>query len=168
MSKIGQELLNAPFPEMVQKLGVSIAEAQYAMDRVSIRIAQLMSGFKEDNNGNLVLDPDSMIKLEQNGPSYSLLALGFTPSFYHFTETVIEMKMSMSMSRSTEIGVKAEVGVKAVLYSASVSASFSAKFQYSAEGSSMMRTKLVSIPAPSILEQRLQELMVEQNNQTAL
>lgn len=165
MSKIGQELLNAPFPEMVQKLGIGIAEAQYAMDRMSIRIAQLMSGFKEDKEGNLVPDPSSMIKLEQGGPSYSLLALGFSPTFYHFTETIIELKMSMSMSQSTEFGIAASASGGMAFWSASVSASFSQKFQFSSEGSSLMRTKLVTVPAPSVLEQRLNDLMENQINQ---
>ena len=53
MSSIGQELLNAPFPEMVRNMGTSIAEAQFALDRTSIKIAQMMSGFKQNANGDL-------------------------------------------------------------------------------------------------------------------
>ena len=42
---IGTELLNAPFPEMIKTLGVSIAEAQYELDLVSMKIARLMAGY---------------------------------------------------------------------------------------------------------------------------
>ena len=45
---IGTELLNAPFPEMIKTLGVSIAEAQYELDLVSMKIARLMAGYAPD------------------------------------------------------------------------------------------------------------------------
>ncbi len=41
----------------------------------------------------------------------------------------------------------------------SVSASYSAKYQYSAEGSSLMRTKLVPVPPPAILEERIRAMI---------
>lgn len=166
---IGQELLNVPFPEMVKNLGLGIAEAQYALDQVSIRIAQLMSGFKLDDNGKLVKDDSSLIKLQENGESYSLLALGFTPTFYQFVDTYIEFKMAISMKQENEFKGSLAVKAKAPfgLFSASVNASYSQKYQYSAEGSSAMRTKLVTVPAPAVFEQRIKELMVkpEEDNQ---
>ena len=151
---IGQELLNVPFPEMVKNLGLGIAEAQYALDQVSIRIAQLMSGFKLDDNGKLVKDDSSLIKLQENGESYSLLALGFTPTFYQFVDTYIEFKMAISMKQENEFKGSLAVKAKAPfgLFSASVNASYSQKYQYSAEGSSAMRTKLVTVPAPAVFE----------------
>ena len=166
---IGQELLNVPFPEMVKNLGLGIAEAQYALEQVSIRIAQLMSGFKLDDNGKLVKDDSSLIKLQENGESYSLLALGFTPTFYQFVDTYIEFKMAISMKQENEFKGSLAVKAKAPfgLFSASVNASYSQKYQYSAEGSSAMRTKLVTVPAPAVFEQRIKELMVkpEEDNQ---
>lgn len=160
---IGQELLNVPFPEMVKNLGLGIAEAQYALDQVSIRIAQMMSGFKLDDNGKLVKDDSSLIKLQENGESYSLLALGFTPTFYQFVDTYIEFKMAISMKQENEFKGSLAVKAKAPfgLFSASVNASYSQKYQYSAEGSSAMRTKLVTVPAPAVFEQRIKELMVK-------
>jgi hypothetical protein len=64
---IGNELLNAPFPELVKSLGLGIAEAQFALDRVSIKIAQLMAGFSIDKNGELVADKTALIKLNAQG-----------------------------------------------------------------------------------------------------
>ena len=149
---VGSELLNAPFPEMVERLGVGIAEAQFALDKVSIRITQLMAGYKLNDQGALVQDDTSFIQLKQGGTKYSLLALGFTPTFYQFVDTVIELKMSVSMTRSSETSVTAKARA---LFIASVNASYSQKYQYSVEGSSLMRTKLVTVPAPAILEQRI-------------
>jgi len=166
---IGQELLNAPFPELVKNLGVGIAEAQFALDKVSVRIAQMMSGIEVDNNGNARRNEESRIKLSENGPSYSLLALGFTPTFYQFVETHIELKMAISMSKSRNFGASASVRAVGFggggLVAASVNASYSQKYQYDASGSSEMRTKLVTVPAPVILEQRLKALMDEENQQ---
>jgi hypothetical protein len=40
-----------------------------------------------------------------------------------------------------------------------VNASYSQKYSYSAEGSSLLRTKLVPIPPPAILEERIRQQM---------
>lgn len=160
---IGQELLNVPFPEMVKNLGVGIAEAQYALDRVSIRIAQMMSGHKLNSNGEMVKDETSLIVLKEGSKGVSLLALGFTPTFYQFVESHISMKMAMSFQKSKELEVEAKVAgkVRTGIYSvsASVNAKYSQKYQFDASGSSELSTKLVTVPAPAIFESRLRELM---------
>jgi hypothetical protein len=156
MASVGQELLNAPFPELVKQLGVGIAQAQFSLDQVSIKIAQLMAGFRVQSDGTVDADEDSLVQLEENGTKYSLLALGFTPSFYQFTETIIDLKMSISMTHSRELDLSVEANG---LRSASVTASYSQKYQYSAEGSSSMRTKLVVLPPPTALERRLRALL---------
>lgn len=158
MSQITRDIMNAPLAEMVEKLGKGIADAQYELDRNSIRLAHLMAGFREDQNGELVQDDSALVTLQEGQPKVSLISLGFAPTFYQFSETYLEMKMSFSMSESKEIGVSASVGVQAMVVSASVSASYSQKYQYSAEGSSSIRTKLVSVPSPSVFEQRLKQL----------
>lgn len=146
---IGQELLNAPFPEMVKSLGVGIAEAQFELDKVSMKITKFMAGLKEDGTN----DPGSLLKLTSGGTEYSLLGLGFTPTFYQFVDTVIELKISISMrTESSNSGFSGDVKV-GFLSAAAVGAAYSQKYQYSAEGSSLMRTKLVTVPAPAILEE---------------
>lgn len=165
MSQIGKELLNVPFPQLVQSLGVGIAEAQFALDKVSIKIAQLMAGFKLDEQDNLVRDETALIKLKEGQAGVSLLALGFTPTFYQFVETHIEMKLAITMKTESEVKVGSAANGTAWspfgVVSASVNASYSQKFQYEASGSSEMRTKLVTVPAPAMLERRLKELMDE-------
>lgn len=157
---VGQELLNAPFPELVRSLGNAIAEAQYNLDRVAIRIAQQMAGFKLNGNGELVPDETALIQLKEGDPKVSLLALGFTPTFYQFVETHLEFKMSITMKTSTEVSVGASVSASYFgLVSASVNASYSQKYQYEASGSSEMRTKLVTVPSPAMFEQRLKQLL---------
>ncbi|MCL6271678.1 hypothetical protein M3P05_17305 [Sansalvadorimonas sp. 2012CJ34-2] len=182
---VGTELLNAPFPEMVKTLGVGIAEAQYELDLVSLKIARMMAGYEPDDEPE---DPDaapvaSEPKRNQlvalgDGNQYSLLELGFVPSFYQFVDTLIELKMSISMSRETNFKrssktVSAKVKGKVGFFSASasmrvstVSASYSSKYQYSAEGSSLMRTKLVPVPAPALLEERIRAMITASEAKT--
>jgi hypothetical protein len=173
---VGTELLAVPFPEMIQRLGVGIAEAQFQMDIVSMRIARLMAGFDEDDEdeaaGEGTKSPRHIIDFG-DGEEYSLLELGFTPTFYQFVDTVIELKMSISVSRTTESKTtRSTKTVKAKGYAVpfaaggsvtttSVSASYAAKYQYSAEGSSLMRTKLVPVPPPAILEERIRALLAQ-------
>jgi hypothetical protein len=161
---IGRELLNVPLPEMVKSLGVGIAEAQFALDRASIKIAQLMSGFTIDDKGKLVKDESALVVLKEGTPGVSLLSLGFTPTFYQFVETSIEVSMAISMSEEKSFSVGASFGVSYLgMVSASVNASYSQKFQYEASGSSRLSTKLVTVPAPVTFENRLKEIS-EQNN----
>lgn len=155
---VGQELLNAPFPELVLNLGTSIAQAQFQLDQVSVRIAQQMAGFKLNENGELVPDETTLVQLGDGDP-VSLLALGFTPTFYQFVETHIEFKMAISMKTSNEFSIGAKAKVSLLFFSASVNASYAQKYQYDSSGSSEMRTKLVTVPSPAMFEQRLKQLI---------
>ena len=159
---IGKDLLNAPFPQLVKQLGVGIAEAQYELDQVSIRMMQLLAGYRVDENtGNLVFDESALVKLSLDSEPVSLLALGFTPTFYQYVDTMIELKMAISMTQEREFGASVDAKVRSLTMAASVNASYSQKYQYSAEGSSIMRTKLVTVPAPVLLEDRIRRELVD-------
>lgn len=135
----------------MKNLGVGIAEAQYEMDMVSMKMMKFMAGMDEDGKA----DPSRLITLKTGGEKYSLISLGLTPTFYQFVDSVIELKIDIAInteSQSGGFGVKAKVGF---LKASMVGASYSQKYQYSAEGSSMMRTKLVTVPAPAIMEEIL-------------
>lgn len=173
---IGQDLLNVPFPAMIRSMGLAIAEAQYELDIVSMKIARLMSGFapenEEEDGAPVSGDRTNLVQIgpDKDEDSYSLIELGFIPTFYQFVDTLIEVKISISMSqessaKQSSTQVAASVSGKVGFFSASakmnvstVSASYSSKYQYSAEGSSILRTKLVTVPAPAILEERLRAL----------
>jgi hypothetical protein len=174
MATIGQQLLDVPFPDMIRSMGMAIAQAQFELDNASLRLARMMAGEDYD-----VPDPEhpGQTKKESavvtfNKEKLSLLQLGFTPTFYQFVDTIIEVKVSISMSLQTEssfgtttVSGQQEGGHcffygKATASVSTVSASFAAKYQYSAEGSSLLRTKLVPVPPPAILEERIR-LMIE-------
>jgi len=181
-STLGQDLLNVPFGEMVQNLGLAIATAQLELDRTGVRIAQLMAGYDEDENGDIKPSDDLKVPLgtdDANKPRlYNLLELGFTPTFYQFVDTIIEVKISISISQTDETvrrererqgsqGAFTRFFSKNPVKTSSVDAKFSSKYQYSAEGSSLLRTKLVPIPPPAILEERIRAMLAEDKQRAA-
>ena len=175
MRSVGQELLNVPMGEMIESMGLAIAEAQYSLDEVGMRLAQMMSGEYEVETVDPVTGDVTREKKESyvtfDGDQLSLLELGFTPTFYQFVDTIIEVKVSISMSleinRSRTKKTRSASGSaggflfygKAKMRSSSVSATYSSKYQYSAEGSSLLRTKLNPVPPPAVLEERIRDVI---------
>ena len=114
----------------------------------------------------------------------SMLELGFTPTFYQFVDTIIEVKIAIKITRSVEStrttkgtfqettkssrggGVFVAIfggkkGEESTVSTSQVDASYSSKYSYSAEGSSLLRTKLVPLPPPPILEERIRRQLDE-------
>lgn len=165
---IGQELLNVPFPQMVYQLASAIARSQSLLDRESIEILKIM--------GNKELAPVFLpaIKIEggevvEDEIETSMVGAGFQPTFYQFAETIIEVKMAITMSRETEYTseTKGEVKTtsttskwwnlsrKTVVTTTPIDASYSSKYNYTQEGSSLIRTRLVPVPPNSIIQRQL-------------
>ena len=136
VTRTTKALTQAPLPDIVEKLGLAIAGAQFALDQNSANLAKVMA---ETN-------------VEIGGEEYNLLSLGFTPSFYAFTEATVEAKLSYTMSEGTTFGGSVEVsasgGTPFFMAAATVSASFERRFSVSAEGASSLAAKLVSLPPP--------------------
>lgn len=134
--KVTRSLQNAPLPQIIERLGSAIAEAQAALDTNSVSVAEQMAA----------------ADLEVGGERHNLLSLGFMPTFYSFTEATVEAKLSFSMAESIErsISVGGEVGGVAgpVMFGASIDVSYARKFSVSAEGTSSIAARLVSLPPP--------------------
>lgn len=143
---VTRSLVSAPLPQIIERLGLSIAQAQAALDNNSVKVAQTMAE----------------TPVELGGQTYNLLTLGFTPSFYAFTEATVEAKLSFSMTETTETsvsaGVTAKVNYGVVMVAASVDVSYARKFSVSAEGSSSIAARLVSLPAPEAFNEVLRRL----------
>jgi len=90
----GEALLDVPMADIITRMAGAIAEAQVALDEMSIRIAEML--------GETRLD---MRQVDGSVVSRSLLELGFTPSFYHFTDTTINVKVSLSIRVSEDFTV---------------------------------------------------------------
>lgn len=142
-SQIVNSLVSAPLPELIEKLGLSVAQAQAALDKNSIAIATEMA------TTNVTI----------NNKEYNLLALGFRPTFYAFTEATVEAKLEFSMTQSEDFSIGATVGATIMkVVTVSVTASYARKFEMSAEGSSSIAARMISLPAPERLNEILNEI----------
>jgi len=167
--KVIQQITNAPLPMMLEKLGMSIANAQSALDANSIRLANELAA----------------VKINLGGEEYNLLSLGFAPTFYAFTEASVEMKMEFSMAESESYGGAlgfsygkssnsndnsntdngSSESTSTQMFGVSVSAHYSRKYSTSAEGSSSIAAKIVSLPAPDIYFEILKSTLNTENTE---
>lgn len=178
--KIGNALASVRIEQMILDLAKGIAWGQYELDKVGVEITKMMGVPGTVSIG---------------GEKLSMLEAGFIPSFYHFVDTILELKMevqvreeqttsfslkeSMAQSSETEVGAEAsfkagfngflasaEVSAKASYrakatsaYSRSVDAGHSQKFSQDLSASSLMRTKIVPVPPPELLVERIKILL---------
>ena len=172
-SNVGQELLNVPFAEMVYELGNAIACAQTALDSNSMKILQRMGDaenypvyipcFDVGGDGSLFEDDDEGNK--QNIKT-SMIGAGFQPSFYQFAETIIEVKMTIryehqqsneNKQQGTVTTKKKKNGFLGLFGSTKtvttpINATYTNKYNYSAEGTSLLRTRLVPVPPNTVIQ----------------
>lgn len=77
---------------------------------------------------------------------------GLQATWYHFPETTLELRMNLSV-RWEEVKREGKPSVwNRVLYVAPMNASYKNLFNYEADGSSLVRTKIVSVPPATIVE----------------
>lgn len=97
-----------PFAELVRKSALAIADGQTALDLNSVQTAQTLTDIKLDP-GAVVLAIVEEVDAEgnitdvttlTNDQPLSLLAYGVVPTFYEFTETVIDLRFWV---RSTHV-----------------------------------------------------------------
>ena len=76
------------------------------------------------------------------------------PTFYQFTESIIEVKMAISTKSSSEFSLEVQAEGGFACFSASVDAKYSSSYSYSVDGSSLLRTTLKPVPPPARLVPR--------------
>lgn len=102
---VGQELLDVPFPEMIEKMALAIANGQMALDLNSIKTAQALATTMIPEDTVVVaiketVDADGNVTNSEvlyNKEEMPLLVFGLNPTFYQFTESIIEVKMAITM-----------------------------------------------------------------------
>ncbi|MCQ1535503.1 hypothetical protein FTO70_07355 [Methanosarcina sp. KYL-1] len=94
---------------MIKEMALAIAEGQMALDMNSVQVAQALAA-TELAPGSVVMyieetvDEDGNVtasRVVTNDAPMSLLTYGLEPRFYEFTESIIEVKMTISMMRET-------------------------------------------------------------------
>ena len=186
-NSIGKALSDVNIGTMVASIGQAIATAQQSLDMNSLRVAQMLTGEYQDEKGQT---QSSLVMFD--GEKVSLMELGFTPNFYQFVDTIIEVRIAISMKGETQTVQSSSVTSDDTSSSASsnasntgywwwgwgsnsgnsnqsrttattsqVNASYANKYSYSVEGSSLLRTKLVPVPAPALLSERIRAMVNE-------
>lgn len=186
---VGQALLDVPFPEMVEQMGMAISQAQMALDLNSMRTAQalattmipagtVVTAIKETVNADGQVTATDVLYNDKDMP---LLVYGINPTFYAFSETVIEVKMTITMSversvsfsfgtttnftSTTKFGAEFKTGglvsflagsakasvnnTTTIARTTTMNASYTGKYNYKEEGSSLIRTTLKPVPPPA-------------------
>ncbi|WP_284284765.1 hypothetical protein [Marinibactrum halimedae] len=114
----------------------------------------------------------------------SMMELGFTPTFYQFVDTIIEVKIAIKITQNNDYERKNaykssyvnkdygyryngwfsyyRFGNRTTTSTSQVDANYSNRYSYSVDGASLLRTKLVPIPPPAILEDRIRQLMEQE------
>lgn len=136
-------------------------------------------------SGNATLPDGTTVKateLEIRMPTrMSMMELGFGATFYQFVDTIIEVKIAIKITRDrsytkTRQAKKADVSSsssrkrsfwgtsKSSSYgrnvaTSQVDATYSNRYSYSAEGASILRTKIMPVPLPTALEDRIQSFI---------
>lgn len=183
MPNVGAELASVPFGKMIYDMASAIARSQVALDKASIQLVKVLANTTfdyvpdvvetlmpnprqikgsngapiHDANGDPIMVTGVLVQTDV-GDSFplTLLQAGVNPTFYAFTNSTIEVKMSISSTQESSNTFSAGVSVTAsadfLFASGSVTShvNFSAanKYSYSVTGSSSMSTTLAPVPPP--------------------
>ena len=142
---------HAPLPQMIQSLSQSIADAQDALTKKAV---ETLISLADERRG---------VQLPGDDRMRSLLELGFAPSFLHISEATVKVRVAFSQTESTSHEVGGSVTATYGIFSATVNASYSAKYSFETQGSSEITTRIVSVPPPLVLSERLQGVIKNRN-----
>jgi hypothetical protein len=126
-------------------------------------------------DGQTVKAPELEIRMPTR---MSMMELGFGPTFYQFVDTIIEVKIAIKITRDRSFtrtqkarknavnsassrkrsfwGTKRSSSYARNVATSQVDATYSNRYSYSAEGASILRTKIMPVPLPTALEERIQ------------
>jgi len=183
MPNVGAELASVPFGKMIYDMASAIARSQVALDKASIQLVKVLAATTfdyipdvvevlspnprqvkgkggaplMDGNGNPVMVTGVQVDTDvADSFPLTLLQAGVNPTFYSFTNSSIEVKMSISStqesSNTLDVGVSVTASADFLFASGSVTShvNFTAsnKYSYSVTGSSSMSTTLAPVPPP--------------------
>ena len=168
---VGQELLDIPNADMVRDLAAAVAEGQLSLDRASIETLKFLAS--EANaidlipqvteviaptmstvlvNGNDVQVPGISVTQQPTTPvRTTLLQAGLLPTFYQFTEALIEVKLSITLREAGSTQTAGRPGFAkrgAMAFAAPVNFRNASTYSHTTEGSSLLRVTMKPVPPP--------------------
>lgn len=173
---IGQELADIPFGDMVRNLAAAVAEGQLALDRSSIEtlkfladeanavalipeIAEVIEKAEQTVKTPTAEDPARATTIEtvrvRSEPAppvkTTLLQAGILPTFYQFTEAVIDVKLSITMRRTAQSETQGRPGFagrSVMAFAAPFNFRSKNTYSYEASGTSALRITMRPVPPP--------------------
>ena len=94
-------------------------------------------------------------KVSVNPNRVSMMELGFAPNFYQFVDTVIDLKLAMRVNKGRDNKLK--------ISAATVDANYASSYNYDMKFSTSVKTKIVPIPPPVVLEERLRQIIADKS-----
>ena len=168
---VGQELLDVPIADMVRDLAAAVAEGQLSLDRASIETLKFLAS--EANaidlipqvteviaptlstvtvNGSDVQVPGISVTQQPTTPvRTTLLQAGLLPTFYQFTEALIEVKLSITLREAGSTQTAGRPGFAkrgAMAFAAPVNFRNASTYSHTTEGSSLLRVTMKPVPPP--------------------
>ena len=178
MPNVGAELASVPLGKMIYDMASAIARSQVALDKASIQLVKVLAAttfdYVPDVTEVLLPNPKTIPGVHDSfgnplvvtgvqvqthvGDSFplTLLQAGVNPTFYAFTNSTIEVKMSITSTQESSntfsVGVSVTASADFLFASGSVTShvNFTSanKYSYSVTGSSTMSTTLAPVPPP--------------------
>lgn len=178
MPNVGAELASVPFGKMIYDMASAIARSQIALDKASIQLVKVLAattfdyvpdvtevllpnpktipGVKDSFGNPLVVTGVQVQSYVGDSFPLTLLQAGVNPTFYAFTNSTIEVKMSITSTQESSntfsVGVSVTASADFLFASGSVTShvNFTSanKYSYSVTGSSTMSTTLAPVPPP--------------------
>jgi hypothetical protein len=158
--KVGNALTSVRIDELLVSLAKGMAWGQYDLDKVGMDVAKMMAV-----PGTARLGDEAT----------SMLDAGFLPTFYHFIDTMVELKLevklreegtnrqrlgdAMLQSQSPGPGRAGGGSTSTSVYSRALDAAYAQKYRQELHASSLMRTRLVPRPAPELLLERIGQVV---------
>ena len=168
---VGQELLDVPIADMVRDLAAAVAEGQLSLDRASIETLKFLAS--EANaidlipqvteviaptlstvtvNGSDVQVPGISVTQQPTTPvRTTLLQAGLLPTFYQFTEALIDVKLSITLREAGSTQTAGRPGFArrgAMAFAAPVNFRNASTYSHTTEGSSLLRVTMKPVPPP--------------------
>ena len=137
----GEPLIDVPVSDLIEKLGVAASAAQFSLDRLSVKMAALLS--------------EAMVEVpNESGGSdtKSLLELGFAPVFYGVDEITLAVALTVALRVGDVLDSAGKpTGERlTALYGTLVTAE-SRKFGFEAALAGRLTAKITAQPAPQAL-----------------
>jgi hypothetical protein len=148
-----RETQDASLADLIRMVAESIADAQTALDRASAGLVAELAETPIEVIPSIreIIDEDGSVSYERADPvQVSLLDVGVMPTFYQFSQTVIEIAMDLKVTETLD-----ESGRRSgrfALLADTAGVRFERKLNRDVKVSSKVTATLVPVPMPLRLE----------------